>query len=236
MADSPSPSPAGRLWERYRVFARPLGGRFKLSVAFAIVLVSILAAGMAWRASVWSERSANTDEITRQDIVQREQILAGQAETINQDIRAFNSFEEATLLAQELERDARKLSGRERLELELEAGSQRAEAKSLRRFFAASAPVVDPESGRVSYDPAFTRRLLLAYSPDLEVLRPEELREEARLANIKSVRLTGLAALFVAALLFLTLAEVTRRSISGWFAGAGGATATAALVLYLFVV
>lgn len=222
-----------RVWERYRIFSQRFGGRFKLSVALGIVIVSILAAGMAWRSSVWGENSGNTDELTRQDQVQLEQILSSQTEQVNQDIRVFNSFEEASLLAQELDRDAAKLKGQARLELGLEAGSQRAEAKSQRRFFNASAPAVDPD-GTVRYDAAFAQRVLRSYSPELEVLRPDALREEARAANVKSVRLTGLAALFVAALLFLTLAEVARRSVSGIFAGAGAVTATVALGLYLF--
>ena len=235
MADPPPP-PERSLWERYRVFAARFGGRFRLSVAFGIVIVSILAATMAWRASVWSERSANTDELSRQDVVQREQLLSSQAEAINQDIRVFGNFEEATLLAQELERSARFApSAEERRRLRLEAGSKRAEAKSQRRFFTASQPVVRPNN-RVIYDPAFAARILRAYDVELEVLRPDALREDARVAHIKAVRMTGLAALFVAALLFLTLAEVTRPTTSRWFAIAGASTATVSLALFFFAV
>lgn len=245
-AEPPSPDPSRdpndpidnvgeRAWERYRIFSARFGGRFTLSVALGIVVVSILAAGMAWRSSVWGERSGNTDELTRQDQVQLEQILSSQTEQVNQDIRVFNQFEEATLLAQELAADSNKVKpGQERLELQLEAGSQRAEAKSQRRFFNASAPAVDPD-GTVRYDAAFAQRVLRSYSPELEVLRPDELREEAREANLKSVRLTGLAALFVAALLLLTLAEVTRRQkVSAIFAASGAAIAVFTLGLYLF--
>jgi hypothetical protein len=225
----------GRLWERYRKFSAPFGGRFKLSIALGIVVVSILAALMAWQSSVWGERSGNTDELTRQDQVQLERILSSQNGAINQDIRVFNNFEQATLLAQELDKDAGKLSGQASLDLQLEAGAQRAEAKSQRRFFEASAPHVD-DDGQVVYDAAFTERLLRANSPELEVLRPDELRADAREAGVKSVRLTGLAALFVAALLFLTLAEVSRRSIARIFAAAGVATSFAALLLFLFAI
>lgn len=233
--NEPTKTVGGRIWERYRIFSAPFGGRFKLSIALGIVVVSILAAVMAWQSSVWGERSGNTDELTRQDQVQLERILTSQNGAINQDIRVFNSFEEATLLAQELDQDARKLRGQASLDLQLEAGAQRAEAKSQRRFFESSAPRVD-DNGDVVYDPAFTERLLRANNPELEVLRPDELRAEAREAGVKSVRLTGLAALFVAALLFLTLAEVTRRSISRVFAAAGVATSVIALLLFLVAV
>ena len=231
MAEAPSPTP-----DESRPFAARFGGRFKLSLALGIVIVSILAAIMAWQSSVWGERSGNTDELTRQDQVELERILTEQDGAINQDIRVFNNFEEASLLAQELDRDAKKLKGQQALDLMLEAGSQRAEAKSQRRFFRSSDPTVDA-NGDVRYDAAFTERLLRAYSPELEVLRPDELREDARVAGVKSVRLTGLAALLVAALLFLTLAEVlTRRSMTRVFAGAGAATAVIAVGLYLFAI
>lgn len=236
MADPPPP-PDRSLWERYRVFASRFGGRFRLSVAFGIVIVSILAATMAWRASVWSERSANTDELSRQDVVLREQLLSSQAEAINQDVRVFGVFEEATLLSQELLRSARQApSAEEKQRLRLEAGSKRAEAKAQRRFFTASQPVVDANTKQVNYDPGFAARILRAYDVELEVLRPDALREDARVAHIKAVRLTGLAALFVAALLFLTLAEVTRQGVSRWFATAGVATATVALALFFFAI
>ena len=225
-----------RAWERYRIFSARFGGRFTFSVALGIVVVSILAAVMAWQSSVWGERSSNTDELTRQDQVELERILTQQAGDINQDIRVFNNFEEATLLAQELEKDANKLRGQQALDFRLDAGSQRAEAKSQRRFFRSSQPAVRP-NGRVMYDAAFANRILRAYSPDLEVLRPDALRADAKEAGIKSVRLTGLAALFVAALLFLTLAEVTRRTRARTiFAIAGAAVATVALALFLFAV
>ena len=238
----PAPDPNGetdgvgeKIWERYRILSAPFGGRFKLSIALGIVVVSILAAVMAWQSSVWGERSGNTDELTRQDQVQLERIRSSQTGAINQDIRVFNAFEQATLLAQELDRDVRKLRGQAALDLELEAGAQRAEAKSQRRFFESSAPRVD-DNGQVVYDAAFTERLLRANDPELEVLRPDELRADAREAGVKSVRLTGLAALFVAALLFLTLAEVSRRSISRIFAGAGVTTALVGLLLFLFAI
>ena len=193
--------------------------RLRLSAAFGIVILSILAATMAWRASVESERSANTDELARQDIVQRQQLLASQSQAVNQDLRVFGRFEERSLLARELDRDAKAGGGPD---LAREAQEQRAQADSLRQFFRASQPT-DNDDGTVAYDPEFARKIL-ASDPELEVLRPEALREEARVANIKSVRLTGLAALFVAGLFFLTLAEVTRGAV------ARGLTGTAALL------
>jgi hypothetical protein len=203
-------------------------------VALGIVAVSILAALMAWRASVWSERSANTDEISRQDVVQQQQVFASHAQSVNQDLRIFGRYEEHSILARELERDAARAGGEQAGALRVEAQRQRAQAQALRRFFLASQPIEEREGGGVEYDPRFALTVLQTNDNDLETLRPRQLREEAREAHIKSVRLTGLAALFVVALVCLTLAEITRQGISRGFAAAGVVVMAVALGLFLF--
>lgn len=222
---------------RDRLFTVRIGGRFRLSVALGIVLMSILAAIMAWRASVWDERSANTDELSRQDIVQQQQIEASHSETVNQDLRVFGRYEENSLLARELERDARGMRGADPLlaqQLTIEAQGLRAQAKSLRPFFRASQPL-DNDDGTVYFDPAFARQVLRQDDPELESLKPNELREQAKDAHVKAVRLTGLAALFIAALFFLTLAEATRQGMSRGFALTGVIVASIALILFVLV-
>lgn len=229
------------LWTRYRGFAARRGGQFRFSIALGIVAVSILSATMAWRASIWSEVSSNTDELTRQDVIEQQQILGEQAERVTQDLRVFARFEEHSLLAEELERDARSAGGDVARELRVRAQGEQREADSLRAFFVASQPVAREDSELfanyplVFYDPADTRRSLAAGSSDLETLRPDELRAQARAAHVTAVRLTGLAALFVAALFFLTLAEVTRQGISRWFAGVGVALAFISAGLFFLV-
>lgn len=217
----------GRIYslsERYRVFAAARGGRFRLSVAFGIVLVSILAAVMAWRASVLDERSANTDELSRQDIVRLQQIQASNAETVIEDLRIFARYEEHVLQSLSFKRqgdDAR-------------AQEERSLAKALVPFFRASQPI-ENDDGTPYFDPKFALKVLNANDSELETLRPFEQRAAAKEAHIRGVQLTGLAALFVAALLFLTLGEVTRPGLSRWFAGTGTAVAVTSFVLFLLV-
>jgi hypothetical protein len=218
------------MWSRLR------RSPFRFSVALGIVIVSILTATMAWRASVWSERSSNTDELTRQDTVQEQQLRATLSQNVAQDIRVFGRYEEHSLRARELERDARRVRGSALArELEREAAEQRTLAKALRAYFVAGQPIDALEGDGVEYNPEFTLRTLVANETELETLRPRELREEAREAHLKAVRLTGLAVLFVAALLFLTLAEVTRTAVSRLLAGAGAGVALIALGLFFLV-
>ena len=69
----------------------------------------------------------------------------------------------------------------------------------------------------------------------LDLRPPEELIAHAEAQHRRGVRLTGLAALFVAALVLLTCAELTRGVNTRFFALGGAAVAVSALVLFAVV-
>lgn len=218
-------------WSR-KPTLRAIRDRFRVSVAFGIVLVSICAAAMVWRSSVAGDRASNNDQLARQEQVKRERIRTALAEQVHQDIRVFSQYEQARLLARELESDAREAGRPLARELRREAGSHATEARLFYRSIRSRPPRKLP-SGRVVFDAAAAESSLRARDRDLDVLQPERLMDDAREDRKESVRLTGLAALFVAALVFLTLAEVAARSVSRWLAAAGTVTAASAFAIYL---
>ena len=69
----------------------------------------------------------------------------------------------------------------------------------------------------------------------LSELRPAATIAQADAKHAQGVNLVGLVTLFIAALLFLTLAQFTRPAIRRVFAGAGAFTAALAVVLWIVV-
>jgi hypothetical protein len=76
---------------------------------------------------------------------------------------------------------------------------------------------------------------LLDGDPDYRNLRPDETLAEGARRHQAGVYLVGLVTLFVASLLFLTLAQFTRRRVRGLFAAAGASVALVAAALWVVV-
>lgn len=191
--------------------------RFRARVAIAIVIVSVCSALTAWRASVFEEYSVQHEGLFRQELagqLEREQL--GEAQVAH-DLQAYARFEQDQLLASRLRRDAvRSPGGRARaLVGELQA-ARRWLIDSFGAFSVGNAAEFS-DDGTSSYDPANAYKTVLA--GDLEFLRfePGVQRLEARRDRGKAADLVGVTALFVAALVLLTLSEVSlgRRSRRG---------------------
>lgn len=210
-------------------------GDFRFTVALGIVLASVLAATMAWRAAATNELYANTDEQARQQYVERQQLESGLAQEVTQDLRVFARYESLVLEAARLERDARGADGTEAAELTEEASANRAEAEVLESFFFYVPRLLGNGMG-VRYQLAQSESTLRSTNAELDELRPEELREEAHSAGIRAVHLTGLAALFIGAVFLFTIAETTRGTVSRMLAGGGALVIVLAGGLFFVVV
>jgi hypothetical protein len=87
----------------------------------------------------------------------------------------------------------------------------------------------------VQYDPQAALQRLENRDAKLPELRPDATLAQAESKHSQSVNLVGLVTLFIAALLFLTLAQFTRPSIRRLFAGAGSITSVIAIALWVVV-
>lgn len=225
------PSPLERITERLP--------RFRVSVAAGIVVASVLSALMAWQASRAGELAGNTDEDTRQNTVTAETLRLADTESLVGDLRTFGRYEDAVLSAITRELAADRLqeadpAAAERLREQ--AALDREEAEAVRAEMQVAIPSPDPQTGDPTIDVAQTRAILDSFTePRIRQLRPDELREEARLAGLRAERLTALAALAIGATFLLTLAEVARGRSARLLAGAGSSIIAVVLTLYLVV-
>jgi hypothetical protein len=211
------------------------GGRLRRYTALGIVIVSILAAAMAWRASVADEASGSKEQLAEQNFLQQQELTATDEAEVFHDLGLFDRYEENVDLAVALQRDAasarpaaaRALSVRAQQELQL--------AQSEEPLFEGPLPTTRRD-GTVTYDAAYARSQ--ARLRDVELLDlqpPEQLRAQAGALREKGVHLTGLAVLFVAALVLLTFAELSGPAVARLFAFSGAGVAVTALILFSLV-
>ena len=210
---------------------------FRTRIAVVIALVSIAGAFVAARASILSVRASDLDQISLQQLVQQQQLLADIEGQVAQDLRLFARYQERVLAWRLLERDARSVR-REHPSLadrlEADARTELAIARSMRPFFNFQ-PDLGDDQGRVKYDPVFARRYLVDTNVELRELRPDDTFRLAQDLHVQIVRLVGVAALLIAALFFLTLAQLVRRNVRHTFAGAGGVVLVVGLALFALV-
>jgi hypothetical protein len=211
------------------------GGRLRRYTALGIVIVSILAAAMAWRASVADEASGSKEQLAEQNYLQQQELTATDEAEVFHDLGLFDRYEENVDLAVALQRDAeharpaaaRALSVRAQQELQL--------AQSEQPLFEGPLPTTRRD-GTVTYDAAYARSQARLRDVELLDLQPPgQLRAQAGALREKGVHLTGLAVLFVAALVLLTFAELSGPAVARLFAFSGAGVAVTALVLFFLV-
>jgi hypothetical protein len=97
-------------------------------------------------------------------------------------------------------------------------------------------PVTSGPDGSVTYAAAYARSQASLRDFELADLKPpSQLRAQAAVEHERGVRLTGLAVLFVAALVLLTFAELGSPVAARLFAVSGAVVALAAAVLFVLV-
>jgi hypothetical protein len=213
-----------------------------LAVALALLIgfASIFSAVIAWRASLAAIESSRLQSLAVQEQA-RSQQLEQQLETlVAQDERLLYVYQEHALAARELQAQADELRESEPAEaydLDLEAHGRLALARSIQPFFQGASGIHLDEDGAVAYDREFVLRNLRVGHVELRELRPQETKDLAQQADGRTISLLTSAAVIVAALFFLTVAQVSRRrrGVRGSFL-AVGAGLTALGVLGLLVV
>ena len=187
-----------------------------IALALLIGFASIMSAVVAWRASLASIESSRLQSLTVQEQA-RQQQLERQLDTIvSQDERLLYVYQEHALAARELQAqaDALRETDREAADgLDLEAHGRLALARSVEPFFRGASGIFLDEDGSVPYDREFVLRNLRAGNVELRELRPEETGVLAQAADVRTANLLASAAIIVAALFFLTIAQVTKHRL-----------------------
>lgn len=189
--------------------------RSAVLLALLIGFASVLSAVIAWRASLASIDASRYESLVVQQQARQEQIEHEIEATVHQDLRFITEFQEHALAARELQAQADALRESDpdiADEIDLEAQARLALARAMRPFFLGATGVELDADGQVPYDEAFVMRNLRTGNiewRELETTMPRTTALAQR-ADEKSLALIGVAALVVAALFFLTVAQVSQ--------------------------
>ncbi len=218
-------------------------------IPLAIAVVSVLAALMGWQASLADESSAQKEELSRQDLVLQQQQLLQDNNAVDANIETFGQFAQYSALAESMLRDASKLGGTGGDELRTQGQADLGIARVLGAQIGFLSYAFDPSnpSGNTdlntdgTYSPGHPYlpgpALAIAENQDTTIhgLAPAALLDSAETEHTHGVDLTGIAALFVAVIVVLTLAMLIPGWTKVWLAGAGALMAVAGLVLFVLV-
>ncbi len=243
-------SPAAAEPDPGRAQSRPLHELVHTWIPLAIVIASVLAAIVGWRASVAEEHATHHEELARQDLVQQQQQLVQDQNAVATDLRTFGQFAEFSTVGHALLTDAGTVGGAVSDELrtqgESDIGVARYLGKQIRWLnyaYDPSSPDTNPNlRSDGSYQPGHPYDTGVALDaaenadPALHGLSPGALHQQAETLRTQAVHLTGIAAIFVGVLMLFTLAAVVPGPPKVVFAGSGAGLAMVGVVLFLVVV
>ena len=212
--------------------------RFRTVVAIAIALVSILGAVVAFTGTLAEQSARQLDQQGLQDAATQQEIITNLSATVQEDERNLAPYQEDIKAAELLQSQAADLQSSDpssAAQLNAQAQSYLVEARTRLTFFQGATPQPGPSGKPVQYDANATLQRLENRDAQLSQLQPEGTLDQAENAHGKAVNLVGLVTLFIASLLFLTLAQFTRPAIRRFFAAAGGIVAIAALAVWVLV-
>jgi hypothetical protein len=206
-------------------------------IAHLIVFVSIASAVVSWRASVFATTASDLDQAASQQLVQKQQLIAGKRGYVNEDLRLVAAFQEHLrdwrLLSNQAAASAARNPGLA-LRLQSQANAELAMARSLSQFFVVSIPRLSLNRlGLVPYNRGAALQQEIQQDPELPALDPVSTQQEAHHAHLQTVRLVGVAAILVLSLFFLTIAQVARPRVRRIFWPAGAAVMAAGVILFV---
>lgn len=208
-----------------------------MAIPLLIAVASIGSAFVGWRAAEYSSEAGELDRRASQALIRQRQITTENDGALIQDLRLFASYQGHVLMRRLLERDAARTQARDPVlaaELRTQAQSERAAARALRPRLSWYDPGGGNERGIVEYDLSAAREAI-EESTDPAQFRPQALADEADRTRTTSVHLLGVVTLFIAALFFLTLAQLGRAVTREIYAGSGMAVLLVAVLLFHWV-
>jgi hypothetical protein len=218
-------------------------------IPLGIALASVLAALMGWQASLADESANHNEEISRQDLVQQQELQIQDNDAVNQDLNTYGQFAQISALAHSELGDASKVGGGAGAQLSVSGQADLGIARYLGKeisilnyAFDPSNPTGNPNlrsDGTLApghpYDPEFALQVQENADSPLHGLSPGSLLKSADSDRDHGVDLEGIAALFVAVMVLLTLGALATGAAKVWLATSGAMIATAGLVLFAIV-
>jgi len=212
------------------VGADPWARRRRALIPILIALTSVLGSVAAWRASAASGAAGGAEGRAFADTLAAEQQTA-RIETELASTEFTYARRRALEAAANALRQADAADAAGAAQLDALAGAYEVAAASLLGFISTDA--IDAEGG---LDLEAMEQAEWSLVEDLQDLDPAEELAEGESLRTKSQRLVGLTALLIAAALFLTLAEVSRRPRVAILYWRGGLLVLATSVVLLIVV
>ena len=218
-------------------------------IPLGIVIVSVLAATMGWRASLADETSAHSEELSRQDLVQQQQLLVQDNHAVDADVQTFGQFAQYSSLAHSLRIDAGTVGGRVGDQMLAEAQADLGIARYLGKEIQSQNYAFDPSNPTGNpflrsdgtylpghpYQAGLAPALVENADTALHGLAPEQLHAAAEAEHTRGVELTGIAALFVSVMVLLTLGAITNGATKVWLAGSAAAISAVGVILFAAV-
>jgi hypothetical protein len=240
-AEAVAPEPAPESFER-----RALHEIIHLWIPLAIVVVSVCAAVVGWRASVSDESANHYEELSRQDLVQQQQLLVQDSDSVNTDIQTFGQFAQYSALAHSLLHDADVVGGAVGAQLRIQGAADLSIALTLGKQIQNVDYAFDPSNpsgndnlrsdGTYAPGHAYNANQALATAENndqaLHGLAPQGLLDQADSQHDKGVDFTGIAALLIGVLVLLTLGAIVKGRQKLIFAASSIALGTLAVVLF----
>jgi hypothetical protein len=229
---------AGPLEADAVVAAEETPDRFRTYVAIAIAIVSILGAVVAFTGTLAGQTAAQLDQSGIEDTAQQQQIITDLNAEVDEDVRNLAPYQEDLKAASVLQSQAAALQKSDptaAANLQAQAESYLVLARTRSQYFQGAIPAPGASGKPVQYNRQAALQRLENDDDQLSELRPDATLQQADAKHSQSTNLVGLVTLFIAALLFLTLAQFTRPAIRRVFAAAGGLTAAVAIALWVAV-
>jgi hypothetical protein len=173
----------------------------------------VFTAVLAWRASLASIDSSRYESLAVQQLARQNQIERELEGLVAQDLRFVNIYQEHALAARELRAQAESLRTSDPAAadiLDLEAHARQDLARGIIPLFRGGGGVTLAADGTVVYDVAYVMANLRDNHVEYGELLTQRTPQLAQRADSRSLGLIGVAAIVVAALFFLTVAQVTR--------------------------
>jgi hypothetical protein len=218
-------------------------------IPLGIALVSVLAALMGWQASLSDESATHNEELSRQDLVQQQELQIQDNDAVNQDLNTYGQFAQISALAHSELNDANDVGGAVGGQLSVSGQSDLGIARYLGKqitilnyAFDASNPTGNANlrsDGTIAaghpYDPALALGVQENVDSPLHGLSPASLLRTADDDRNHGVDLEGIAALFVAVMVLLTLGAIASGAAKLWLASSGVLIALGGLILFAIV-
>jgi len=210
------------------------GNQFRTWVAVLIAVTSVLGAGAAWQAANTAGTASSFDSIALQETSFQQQLLSNWTSVIDEDLRNRALYLQYTQAAKSLSQDADALRSSDptlasELDVQASAQSRLADARAVQ--YRLIAPWTDADKN----DSDLRQQWLEERQqddPDLRTLQPARTIAHADSLHQQANQMLFLVALFVAALVFLTMAQFARKETRRLFAAAGIAVIVVAILLW----